>query len=152
MATKIKNVVTLRRLTLYKKLQDFYNKTKFLTPNDTAQDAFKLHSAVNIDGVKFDGSKDITLPDKIIHVYSNEDGSIYYLDTDKTEVLSEFSKNKLYIDMTTNELKHYNGIRLVSITSSAGILKTGEGLSMDGDILNLDLKFTSQDVEDIFED
>lgn len=113
-------VVSLQRLTLFKTLQDELNAGKFLGIHATADDAAKLHSAVTIDGVSFDGSANITLPTKVVQVWSNtvSDVTTYYSDAGKTTVISTFDVNKLYIDMTTNEHKHYNGTTLVSAAAS----------------------------------
>ena len=106
-------VVSLQRLQLFKTLQDELNARTFLGIHATADDAQKLHTAVNIDGISFDGSADITLPTKVVQVYSDGEGK-YYSDSAKTQEVTEFDINKLYVDLTTNEHKHYNGTTLVA--------------------------------------
>lgn len=109
-------VVSIDRLALFKQLQDTLNAATFLGIHSTADAAVKLATAVTIDGVSFDGTANITLPTKVVQVYSNtvNDATTYYSDAEKTNAITEFDVNKLYVDLTTNEHKHYNGTTLVA--------------------------------------
>lgn len=113
-------VVSLQRLTLFKSLQDELNARTFLGIHATADDAAKLHAPVTIDGISFDGSENITLPTKVVQVWSNtvNDTTTYYNSAAKTTAITEFDVNKLYVDMTTNEHLHYNGTTLVAAAAS----------------------------------
>lgn len=110
--------VSLQRLSLFKSLQDALNARTYLGINDTAVAAQKLATAVNIDGVAFDGSQAIELPTKIVQIYSQTDtntGNVsYFEDSGFSIPISTFDISKLYVDMTTNEIKFFNGTDLVS--------------------------------------
>ena len=109
-------VVSLERLALFKQLQDALNAATYLPLHATADDALKLKTAVTIDGVSFDGSEGITLPTKVVQIYSAtvEGVTTYYSDAGKTTEITEFDVNKLYVDLTTNTHLHYNGTSLVA--------------------------------------
>lgn len=109
-------VVSIERLQLFKQLQDTLNAATFLGIHATADAATKLATARTIDGISFDGTANITLPTKVVQIYSNtvEGVTTYYSDSGKTTELTTFDVNKLYVDMTTNEHKHFNGTTLVA--------------------------------------
>lgn len=113
-------VVSIERLQLFKQLQDILNAATFLGIHATADAAKKLETAVTIDGISFDGSANITLPTKVVQLYSTtvNDVTTYYSDSAKTQAVTEFDVNKLYIDLTTNEHLHYNGTGLVAAAAS----------------------------------
>lgn len=126
-------VVSIERLELFKALQDALNAATFLGINATAKKAEKLATSVNIDGVSFDGSASITLPTKVVQVYSaqvevpvnpeepegdKETVTKYYSDAEKTTEITSFDTAKLYVDLTTNEHKHFNGTTLVAAAAS----------------------------------
>lgn len=108
--------VSLQRLTLFKSLQDALNARTYLGIHDTADNAKKLETAINIDGISFDGSADITLPTKIVQIYSQDnEGTIsYYSDAQFTQAVTTFDTAKLYVDMTTGQIKYFNGTALVA--------------------------------------
>lgn len=113
-------VVSYERLQLFKQLQDILNASTFLGIHATADAATKLETARTIDGVSFDGTANITLPTKVVQIWSAtvSDVKTYYSDSEKTTSISEFDVNKLYVDMTTNEHLHYNGSTLVAAAAS----------------------------------
>lgn len=110
--------VSLQRLSLFKSLQDALNARTYLGKSDTAVAAQKLETAVNIDGISFDGSESITLPTKIVQIYSQTDpgtGDIsYFEDSGFTTAITTFDTSKLYVDMTTGQIKYFNGTALVA--------------------------------------
>lgn len=71
-----------------------------------------------IDGVPFDAIQDIVLSTKIMPIYSQTDtntGNVsYFEDSDFSIPITIFDISKLYVDMTTNEIKFFNGTDLVS--------------------------------------
>lgn len=107
-------LVTLERLTQFKTLQDQYNVATFLGLHATADKATVLATARTIDGVSFDGSANITLPTKIVRVYSNE--GTFYTDSAKTVAFTGSSvtdpTEKLFIDVTTGKAAFWNGTAL----------------------------------------
>ena len=122
-------VVSVERLQLFKQLQDALNQSLFLGIHATADNAKKLETPVTIDGISFDGSANITLPTKVVQVYSADvevpvnpeepEGDKttvkkYYSDSEKTVEVTTFDTAKLYVDLTTNEHKHFNGTTLVA--------------------------------------
>ena len=113
-------VVSIERLQLFKQLQDILNAATFLGIHATADAAQKLATAVTIDGVSFDGSANITLPTKVVQLYSNtvSGTTTYYSDSNKTQAVTTFDVNKLYVDLTTNEHLHYNGTTLVAAAAA----------------------------------
>jgi len=113
-------VVSIERLQLFKQLQDILNSTTYLGIHATADAAKKLETAVTIDGISFDGSANITLPTKVVQLYSatENDTTTYYSDSAKTQAVTEFDVNKLYVDLTTNEHLHFNGTALVAAAAS----------------------------------
>ena len=115
-----KTLVSRERLQLFKQLQDIMNEAKFLGIHATADDAVKLKTARAIDGVNFDGTADITLPTKVVQVYSKPetDPVEYYSDAMFTTQVTTFDTAKLYVDLTTNEHKHFNGTTLVAAAAS----------------------------------
>lgn len=116
-------VVSIDRLQLFKQLQDTLNAATFLGIHATADAAKKLETAVTIDGISFDGSANITLPTKVVHVYSNtvEGVTKYYSDAEKTKEVTEFDYSKLYVDRITNEHKHFNGTTLVAAAAKDNV-------------------------------
>lgn len=113
-------VVSIERLQLFKQLQDILNAATFLGIHATADAAVKLATARTIDGISFDGTADITLPTKVVQLYSNTANNVttYYSDSAKTQTVTSFDVNKLYVDLTTNEHKHYNGTTLVAAAAA----------------------------------
>lgn len=113
-------VVSIERLQLFKQLQDILNAATFLGIHATADAAVKLATARTIDGISFDGTADITLPTKVVQLYSSTANNVttYYSDSDKTQAVTSFDVNKLYVDLTTNEHKHYNGTTLVAAAAA----------------------------------
>ena len=113
-------VVSIERLQLFKQLQDILNAATFLGIHATADAAVKLATARTIDGISFDGTADITLPTKVVQLYSSTANNIttYYSDSAKTQTVTTFDVNKLYVDLTTNEHKHYNGTTLVAAAAA----------------------------------
>lgn len=113
-------VVSIERLQLFKQLQDILNSTTYLGIHATADAAKKLETAVTIDGVSFDGSANITLPTKVVQLYSatENDTTTYYSDSAKTQAVTTFDVNKLYVDLTTNAHLHFNGTALVAAAAS----------------------------------
>lgn len=105
-------VVSLQRLQLFKTLQDELNTRTFLGIHATADNAKKIETPVNIDGISFDGSASIVLPTKVVQIWS--EGGKYYSDSAKSTEISTFDTSKLYVDMTTNEHLHYNGTQLIA--------------------------------------
>lgn len=111
-------VVTLQRLELFKSLQDELNNSTFLGIHATADNAVKLENAVTIDGVSFDGSANITLPNKVEHIYSatstSGEGSdavvttTYYTDSTSTVAVTG-STTAAYIDMVTGRAVYFDG-------------------------------------------
>ena len=115
-----KTLVSKERLQLFKQLQDIMNEAKFLGIHATADKATQLATARAIDGVNFDGTADITLPTKVVQVYSkpSTDPIEYYSDAGFTTQVTTFDTAKLYVDLTTNEHKHFNGTTLVAAAAS----------------------------------
>lgn len=113
-------VVSIERLQLFKQLQDILNAATFLGIHATADAAVKLATARTIDGISFDGTADITLPTKVVQLYSSTANNVttYYSDSAKTQTVTSFDVNKLYVDLTTNEHKHYNGTTLVAAAAA----------------------------------
>ncbi len=113
-------VVSIERLQLFKQLQDILNAATFLGIHATADAAVKLATARTIDGISFDGTADITLPTKVVQLYSSTANNVttYYSDSAKTQAVTSFDVNKLYVDLTTNEHKHYNGTTLVAAAAA----------------------------------
>ena len=129
-------VVSVERLQLFKQLQDALNQSLFLGIHATADNAKKLETPVTIDGISFDGSANITLPTKVVQVYSADvevpvnpeepEGDKttvkkYYSDSEKTVEVTTFDTAKLYVDLTTNEHKHFNGTTLVAAAAADNI-------------------------------
>ena len=111
-------VVSLQRLQLFKSLQDELNTRTFLGIHATADAAAKLETAVTIDGVSFDGTENITLPNKVVHVYGETittvDGTdtitttTYYEDAESTVAVTG-STTATYIDLNTGRAVYYDG-------------------------------------------
>lgn len=110
------NAISLQRLALFKALQDFYNTETFLGIHATADAATVLETARTIDGVSFDGSADITLPTKVVHLWSEtvSDTTTYYAEAGKTTAVTTFDAAKIYIDHTTSKVMYWDGSALVA--------------------------------------
>ena len=122
--TKKQTLVSIDRLRLFKELQDELNTATFLGIHATADDALKLKTPVNIDGVSFDGSASITLPHHIDQVYELEvqDGQetvkklFVENSTSSDEVVG--IRTHVYYVVNTNRVKFFNGTNFVEITST----------------------------------
>lgn len=146
--------LSLRRLELYKELQDIYNVATFLGLHDTADDAVKLHTARTIDGISFDGTANITLPTKIVRLWYTETAGVktWYSDSSHTTVVSTFDTDKLYINMEDDVLMYYDGTSdFIDITApTLTFTRTINGIDFDGsvDIDNYCTSSTASDVAD----
>jgi len=111
--------LSLRRLYLFKELQDISNTANFLGIHATADAAAQLAIPRTIDGIPFNGTQNITLPTKIVRLwYTDSSGTrTWYTDSAKTQAISSFDTNKLYINMQDAVLMYYNGTGFTNATA-----------------------------------
>jgi hypothetical protein len=152
--------LSLRRLSLFKELQDIYNDATFLGISGNAASATQLQTSHTIDGVSFNGTSDITLPTKIVRLWYQdvetpaESGTYvrhWYSDSTFTTEVTTFDTAKLYINMVDTVGMFYDSTLQDFVDLNAPTLKntrTINGVSFNGsaNITNYTVCETAADV------
>jgi len=152
--------LSLRRLSLFKELQDIYNDATFLGISGNAASATQLQTAHTIDGVSFNGTSDITLPTKIVRLWYQDvetpaESGVYvrhwYSDSTFTTEVTTFDTAKLYINMVDTVGMFYDSTLQDFVDLNAPTLKntrTINGVSFNGsaDISNYTVCESEADV------